>query len=142
MRSGGSLTSLRFPSTSRVSLDSASRLVRQRALAAVSRIARAYRRSTADRSASSIVVCAYHTSSSPTSASARIRSRYAFALVATEPVGASCNRQACDEPLDIPFPRPAPGLVEVVDVEDQVAFWGSEQAEVGQMGVTAQLRVQ
>jgi hypothetical protein len=44
------------------------------------------------------------------------------------------------EALDVPFERPRQGLVEVVDVEQQRALGRREQAEVGQVGVAAELR--
>jgi hypothetical protein len=46
---------------------------------------------------------------------------------------------AGQEPLDIPLPRSAQGLVEVIDVEDQAPFGGSEEPEVRQVRVPAEL---
>ena len=56
-----------------------------------------------------------------------------------EPVVPSGHGQARGQPLDIPLERAGQGLVEVVDVEDQVALGRGERAEIRQVGVTAQL---
>jgi hypothetical protein len=61
------------------------------------------------------------------------------ALLRAVPVVPSCDREARCEPLDVPFPGTGCGLVEVVDVEDQPAFGGSEDTEVHQVRVTAGL---
>ena len=52
---------------------------------------------------------------------------------------AAGDRDARREPLDIPLPRTACGLVEIVDVEHQLAVGRSETAEVRQVRITAQL---
>ncbi len=64
------------------------------------------------------------------------------ALSHRQPVGPPGHDEARREALDVPLPRPRAGLVEVVDVEEQVAFRGGEHAEVRQVGVAAQLRVE
>ncbi len=43
------------------------------------------------------------------------------------------------QPFHVPFPRARRRLVEVVHVEEEVALGGAEDAEVGQMCVTAEL---
>ena len=43
------------------------------------------------------------------------------------------------QPEDVPFERARVGLVEVVDVEDEVALGGGVDAEVGEVGVAAEL---
>ncbi len=61
----------------------------------------------------------------------------AHALVeAVLPTG---DDQARREPLDVPFPWPGQGFVEVVDVEQEIAFRGAEQPEVHHVRVAAQL---
>ena len=44
---------------------------------------------------------------------------------------------ARDEPAQVPLPRPGVGLVEVVEVEDEVALRGGVEPEVAQVGVAA-----
>ena len=44
---------------------------------------------------------------------------------------------ARDQPAHVPLPRPGVRLVEVVEVEDQVPLGGGVEAEVAQVGVTA-----
>ena len=61
------------------------------------------------------------------------------ALLVGEAVVAPGDLHARRQALHVPLPRPVGGLVEVVDVEDQVAFGGAEHAEVGQVRVTAEL---
>ncbi len=59
-----------------------------------------------------------------------------------EPVVPCGHGQARGQPLDVPLERPGQGLVEVVDVEDQVALRRGERAEVRQVGIPAQLHPQ
>ena len=73
---------------------------------------------------------------------ARARAYPPLALTRLKTVGATGNREARDQALDIPFPWPRQRLVEVVDVEDEVSFWRCEQTEVAQVRVAAQLDVQ
>ena len=47
--------------------------------------------------------------------------------------------EAGGEPLKIPLEWSAAGLVEIVDIEDHIAFWGGEAAEVHQVAVAARL---
>ena len=47
----------------------------------------------------------------------------------------SGHGQARGQPLDVPLERPGQGLIEVVDVEDQVALRRGERAEIRQVGV-------
>ena len=49
------------------------------------------------------------------------------------------HHQAGRQPLDVPFPRSGLGLVEVVQIEDLVAFGRGEGSEVVKMGVAADL---
>ena len=56
-----------------------------------------------------------------------------------EPSVAAADLEAGGQPLHIPLPRPGKRLVEVVEVEDHLALRRAEQAEVGQVGVTAEL---
>src|ERR1700688_883184 len=72
----------------------------------------------------------------------RARAYHLLALARPKAVGAGGNREAGDESLDIPFPRPRQRLVEVVDVKDEVAFGTGEQTEVRQMRVAAQLDIE
>ena len=52
--------------------------------------------------------------------------------LAGEPVVPARHRQARRQPLDIPLERARQGLIEVVDVEDQVPLRRGERAEIGQ----------
>src|ERR1700734_3801188 len=56
------------------------------------------------------------------------------------------NKLTCDygtrhQTFQIPLPRPGNCLVEVVDAEDEVAFGGSKDAEVGDVHVAAELNL-
>ncbi len=64
------------------------------------------------------------------------------ALLAGESVAPGRDFQAGGQPLDVPFPGAGQRLVEVVDVEHQAALGRSEDAEVGQVRVTAGLHGQ
>ena len=67
--------------------------------------------------------------------------RHGAAPVAgAEPRVARCHRDAGAEPLQVPLPRPREGLVEVVQVEDELPVRRGEAAEVRQVGVAAELR--
>jgi hypothetical protein len=61
------------------------------------------------------------------------------ALAVAEPALARNHDDARHEPLDVPFPRAWKRLVEVVDVEDEVAVGRGEDAEVQEMRVAAEL---
>ena len=61
------------------------------------------------------------------------------ALLVGEAAVASGDLHARDQPLDVPLERPGVRLVEVVDVEDEVALGAREQTEVRQVGIAAQL---
>jgi hypothetical protein len=50
--------------------------------------------------------------------------------------------EACREALHVPLERAGEGFVEVVEVEDQVAFGRSEAAEVQQVSVARELHVE
>ncbi len=52
---------------------------------------------------------------------------------------ATRDLEACRKALHVPLERPRQRLVEVVDVEHEGALGGGEAAEVGEMGVAAQL---
>ena len=62
------------------------------------------------------------------------------AFLAGEPVLPAGDDQARRQPFDVPLPRAGQRLVEVVDVEHQVAFGRGEQPEVEHVRVPAQLR--
>ena len=53
----------------------------------------------------------------------------------------SGDLEAGRQALHVPLPRPGQGLVEVVDVEHQLALGRAEHAEIGQVGVAAALHV-
>ncbi len=55
---------------------------------------------------------------------------------------ASGDRDARRQALEVPFPRPFQGLVEIIEVEHQLALGGRKQPEVGQMRVAARLHRQ
>ena len=61
------------------------------------------------------------------------------ALRVGEAVAARRDLDAGGEPLDVPLPRTRQGLVEVVDVEHELALGRREQPEVRQVGVTTRL---
>ena len=50
--------------------------------------------------------------------------------------------EARDEPLDVPFERPRQRLVEVVEAEHELAVGGGKAAEVREVRVAAELRVE
>ncbi len=56
-----------------------------------------------------------------------------------EPAGSAGDDDARRETLDIPLERTMERLVEVVDVEDEVPLGRCEEAEVGEVGVAAEL---
>ena len=61
------------------------------------------------------------------------------ALPGREAAIAPADLDARGEPLDVPLPRPLVRLVEVVEVEDEPAVGGGEDAEVRQVRVAAEL---
>ena len=151
MISGGSLTMRSSPSTRRVSLAKARRLFLLSALATPCRSC--LRRLAAHLRAVLLegleVDRSYQTSMLRIAASRRISSRYARAAAA-RPLGAPLleaairgrrsrsSRRAASRPI-----RTVPGgLVEVVDVEDQPPVGRGEAAEVGEVGVAAELHVE
>ena len=60
-------------------------------------------------------------------------------LLLVEPAVASGDHETGSQTLDVPLPRAGERLIEVVDVEDQVTLRRPVHAEVGQMGVAADL---
>jgi hypothetical protein len=52
---------------------------------------------------------------------------------------ATGDAKACGKALDVPFPRSGERLVEVVQVPHQTAVGGGEDAEIGEMGIAAEL---
>ena len=64
------------------------------------------------------------------------------AVLVAEPVLARGHLQAGRQPLHVPLPGRGQALVEVVDVEDQLALGRAEEAEVGQVRVPAGLHDQ
>ena len=69
----------------------------------------------------------------------RRRARPPRARGSSNPRSRAGDLEAGGEPLDVPLPRTRQGLVEVVDVEDELAVRGREGAEVREVGVTAEL---
>ncbi len=69
-------------------------------------------------------------------------STHVSALFGGEGALASSDLDAGGQPLDIPLPGARQGLVEIVDVEDEITLWGGKPAKVGQVRVTAELRVE
>ena len=61
---------------------------------------------------------------------------------AAKPVVAAGHLEAGREALEVPLEGAGEGLVEVVDVEDQRALGSGEAAEVGEVGVAAELDVE
>ena len=60
----------------------------------------------------------------------------------SEPVVPGGDLEAGRKALDVPLPRPRDRLVEVVDVEDELALGRLEEAEVHEVGVAAELSAQ
>ena len=56
-----------------------------------------------------------------------------------EASGAAGDDEAGGQSLQVELERAVQGLVEVVDVEEQVTFRGGEQPEVDEVGVAAEL---
>src|SRR5258708_33156151 len=65
---------------------------------------------------------------------------YRTSLREGEPVVAARHRQARHQPLDVPLPWAWKRLIEVVDVEDHAALWRGVCAEIGEVGIAADLR--
>ena len=63
-------------------------------------------------------------------------------VLGVEAAVAAGDREARDEPLDVPLERAGKRLVEVVDAEDQAPVGRGERAEVREVRVAAELRVQ
>src|ERR1044072_6768754 len=103
----------------------------------------------------------YSTSRLPIAAERDIDSRYWAAIAATirrrsgaarrdgppplrrvEATLAAGHGEAGGKPLDVPLPGPRQGLVEVVDVEYELALGRGVGAEVGEVGVAAELRLE
>ena len=90
---------------------------------------------------------AYQSSRLPIPANPRIASRYAARRgradrpprLRVEAAVAARDGEARDEPLDVPLERARQRLVEVVDAEDEAPIRRGERAEVGQVGVAAEL---
>ena len=61
------------------------------------------------------------------------------AVVRGEAAVTAHDLEAGREPLHVPLPRAREGLVEIVDVEQHLPLRRAEQAEIRQVGVTAQL---
>ena len=59
-----------------------------------------------------------------------------------EGLAAGGDLQAGGEPFDVPLERAGQGLVEVVEVEQQMPFRGGEEPEVTQMRIATQLDLQ
>ena len=55
---------------------------------------------------------------------------------------ASRQHGAGQEPLQIPFPGAAAGLVEIIEIKDKAAVVFPESSEIDQVGVAAELAVQ
>ena len=148
--SGGSLMIRGSPSTSWTRRSNALRLFFLWALATFFRAAFICLRSaTLARSASRASTSrrAYQTSKFRIAANFRIASRYSRTVLRTArrvSFGVkSRSRPAIDdtgcETLQVPFPGPGKGLVEVVDVQHQLAVGGREDPEVREVRVAAQL---
>ena len=147
--SGGRLTMRGAPSTRCVSFDMARRWSLARAPA--TRRLNALRSCRVTRSPAwsrmrATSSRAYQSSRLRIVANSRIASRYERTAASTvapcrrlQAQLAAGDRDARREPLDVPLPGTAGGLVEVVDVEDQLAVRCREAAEVRQVRVPAQL---
>ena len=72
----------------------------------------------------------------------RHRQIHAAALIGVKAEVASGDREARDQPLEIPFERARQRLVEVVDVEHKPPIGRGESTEVRQVRIAAQLHVQ
>ena len=150
---GGSLTIRRRPSTTSDSFSTAFMLSRVRHFAAFfwSRLSAAgWTLSAMSAMASLTLRWAYQTSRLPISANsghrfavgADRRAHRRPARVVVEPVGPTGDLEARGQPLHVPLEGPRVRLVEVVDVEDQPPLGAAEHAEVGQVGVAAELHRQ
>ena len=61
--------------------------------------------------------------------------------VVRDTVVAAGDHEAGRQALDVPFPGRRQSLVEIVEVEDQVALGRGKQAEVGQVAIAAGLHL-
>ena len=135
---GGSSTITRRPSRTVVSLDSAFRLVRWRALAAVFSARERAGLSGAAAMIDSTSRRECHTSNADSCAIFAISARYSAAQPCTaalpspseSPDVLAATTKLAASRLTIPLPRSGLGLVEVVQIEDLVAFGRGEGAEV------------
>ena len=64
------------------------------------------------------------------------------ALLLVEAAVAACDGEARDEPLDVPLERAGERLVEVVEAEYHLAIGRGKAAEVREVRVAAELRVE
>ena len=79
---------------------------------------------------------------SPRGTRARSPGRPSRRVALVEPEISSGDGEARRQPLDVPFERPRQRLVEIVDAEHEAAIRGSEEPEVREVRVAAQLSVQ
>ena len=63
-------------------------------------------------------------------------------LTPPQAVLATSDLDARRQPLDIPLPRPAAGLVEVVQIEDEPPLRRAEYSEIGEVRIAAQLHLE
>jgi hypothetical protein len=63
-------------------------------------------------------------------------------LFRSEPVVSRCQLNTGGEPLDIPFPRTGQRFIEIVDVEEEIAFRGSKDSEVLEMSIATDLYIE
>ena len=148
--SGGSLISRSSPSTRRASFESARIRFLDSALATArsSVLRRLFVSWSLNRSSRRLMSSRrYQTSRLLSAARSRIRWRYSSVPASTtasrcaslEAEIARGDLEARREPLDVPLPGPGQRLVEVVDVEDQLAVGRGVAAEVGEVRVAAEL---
>ena len=91
--------------------------------------------------------CSYQTSSVPAAAASRMRSTvrvharddHCAAIGAGKAAGATHHLEAGGQAFDVPLPRSGEGLVEVVDVEQQLPFGRAEEPEIREVRVAAEL---
>ena len=155
MMIGGSATMRSSPSTSSARLANTRVLSRVRALATISSVTLASSLLTRLTRTALLTIlssipasrCSYHASrvphpggpAHPVPVLGDPGHDHGTAVGRGEAAVAAHDLEARRQPLHVPLPRAGEGLVEIVDVEEHPPFRRAEQAEVRQVGVTAQL---
>ena len=58
-----------------------------------------------------------------------------------EAIAPTGDHGASRQPFQVPLPGTGIGLVEIIDVKGHASLWRGKDAEVGQVGITAEHRI-